>query len=142
MLDVHGLLTCSPLSPTLVHSLVPTALAEKLKYTSRASKTQIPWVMFACFVCAPLRNANGKVVFDGKIGLFPLVHYDEPAEKKSEYFARGDIRPREETMNADRFIDKYCIGLFMTALIDKVLPDAPWVRTWTLQIDGAGGHGK
>lgn len=54
------------------------------------SKRFIPKVMFMCAVCRPIFDANGAVVFDGKIGIFPFTQL-VPAKRASKNRPAGTL---------------------------------------------------
>ncbi|KAL6861666.1 hypothetical protein ACP4OV_017366 [Aristida adscensionis] len=105
------------------------------------NKNYIPRLMFLC-VCARPRFRDGECIFDGKIGCFPLVTYEQ-AQRGNERTgrARGDLVIKPITS-----IIRDVIRDFM---INKVLPAirAKWPREDVckpiyIQQDNAPSHLK
>jgi len=103
------------------------------------NKNYIPRIMFLC-VCARPRFRNGECVFDGKIGCFPLVTFEQ-AIRGSHNRLRG-----EEVIKPIQSITREVIREFM---INKVLPAirAKWPREDVhkpifIQQDNAPSHLK
>ena len=103
------------------------------------NKNYIPRIMFLC-VCARPRFRNGVCVFDGKIGCFPLVNFEQ-AIRGSHNRLRG-----EEVIKPIQSITRDVIRDFM---INRVLPAirAKWPREDVnkpifIQQDNAPSHLK
>ncbi|XP_066313617.1 uncharacterized protein [Miscanthus floridulus] len=103
------------------------------------NKNYIPRIMFLC-VCARPRFRNGECVFDGKIGCFPLVTFEQ-AIRGSHNRLRG-----EQVIKPIQSITREVIRDFM---INKVLPAirAKWPREDVnkpifIQQDNAPSHLK
>ncbi|MCH87977.1 transposase [Trifolium medium] len=77
------------------------------------SKNFIPKIMFLAAMARPRFDAQGNVLFDGKIGLFPLVT-QEPARRSSVNRPAGtlEIKPIQ-SVNKD---------VIRTYLLEKILP--------------------
>jgi len=103
------------------------------------NKNYIPRIMFLC-VCARPRFRNGECVFDGKIGCFPLVNFEQ-AIRGSHNRLRG-----AQVIKPIQSITREVIRDFM---INKVLPAirAKWPREGVnkpifIQQDNAPSHLK
>jgi len=103
------------------------------------NKNYIPRIMFLC-VCGRPRFRNGVCVFDGKIGCFPLVNFEQ-AIRGSHNRLRG-----EEVIKPIQSITRDVIRDFM---INRVLPAirAKWPREDVnkpifIQQDNAPSHLK
>ena len=103
------------------------------------NKNYIPRIMFLC-VCARPRFRNGECVFDGKIGCFPLVNFEQ-AIRGSHNRLRG-----AQVIKPIQSITREVIRDFM---INKVLPAirAKWPREDVnkpifIQQDNAPSHLK
>ncbi|KAH6785499.1 hypothetical protein C2S51_037954 [Perilla frutescens var. frutescens] len=57
------------------------------------SKKFISKIMFICAVSRPLLAANGSVLFDGKIGVFPFTH-KVPTKRSSKNRSRGSLETK------------------------------------------------
>ncbi|KAH6822567.1 hypothetical protein C2S53_011475 [Perilla frutescens var. hirtella] len=57
------------------------------------SKKFISKIMFMCAVSKPLLAADGSVLFDGKIGVFPFTH-KVPAKRSSKNRSRGTLETK------------------------------------------------
>ncbi|KAK9705642.1 hypothetical protein RND81_07G072700 [Saponaria officinalis] len=92
------------------HYLVPE---EETPYRSCKSKRFIVKVMFLTAVSRPIYEENGDILFDGKIGIFPLT-FTSPAKRNSRNRRAGtmETKPIES-------INKVVIKDF---LINKVIP--------------------
>lgn len=62
-------------------------------HRSCKSKKFITKVMFMCAVCRPIFGADGTVLFDGKIGIFPFT-YEEPAKRSSKNRPSGTMETK------------------------------------------------
>ncbi|KAM0853409.1 hypothetical protein ACQ4PT_051104 [Festuca glaucescens] len=66
------------------------ALGEEDPFRSTQSKNFIEKVMFLAAVARPRFDANGNVVFDGKLGIWPFT-YQEAAKRKSKNREAGTM---------------------------------------------------
>ena len=114
---------------------------EDVPYRCCKNKNYIPRIMFLC-ACARPRFTDGVCTFDGKIGCFPLIHY-EPAMRSNE--RTGRVRG-EMVMKPIASITRDVIRDFM---INKVLPAirSKWPREDVgrpifIQQDNAPSHLK
>ncbi|XP_057775076.1 uncharacterized protein LOC130994057 [Salvia miltiorrhiza] len=67
--------------------------AEAEPHRSCKSKKFIKKVMFVCAVCRPIFGDDGSVLFDGKIGIFPLTEM-VPAKRSSKNRAAGTLEQK------------------------------------------------
>ncbi|CAM0883445.1 unnamed protein product [Alopecurus aequalis] len=63
---------------------------EEDPYRSTQSKNFIEKVMFLAAVARPRYDANGVMIFDGKLGIWPFT-FQEPAQRKSKNRAAGTM---------------------------------------------------
>ncbi|MCH99189.1 mariner transposase [Trifolium medium] len=77
------------------------------------SKNFIPKVMFLAAIARPRFDAQGNVLFDGKIGIFPLVT-QEPAKRSSVNRPAGTLETKP--------IQSVTKSVIRTFLLEKVLP--------------------
>jgi hypothetical protein len=99
------------------------------------NKGHITKVMFLCAIARPRYNDNGECLFDGKIGMWPIVEY-RAAQRRSDNHERGDIVTRPVKCNRDKYRE---------LMIEKVLPaiKEKWPhneRDILIQQDGAPAH--
>ncbi|KAL6853657.1 hypothetical protein ACP4OV_019686 [Aristida adscensionis] len=86
---------------------------EEEPYRTCKSKNFIPKVMFLCAVTRPRMDNTGNCIFDGKIGCFPLVTYEQ-AKRSSKNRVAGTLE-----MKPILSITKEVMRSFV---IEKVLP--------------------
>ncbi|KAK9740914.1 hypothetical protein RND81_03G070500 [Saponaria officinalis] len=86
---------------------------EELPYRSCQSKRYIIKVMFMCAVSRPIYDAEGELIFDGKIGMSPFTK-QQPAIRGSRNRPRGTL----ETKPIE-YINKQVIK---KCLIEQVIP--------------------
>lgn len=91
---------------------------EVAPYRSCKNKKYIIKIMFMCAVSRPVYDSEGQLIFDGKIGLFPLTK-EEPALRNSKNRPRGtmETKPIES-------ITKQVIREF---LVNKVLSELKFI---------------
>ncbi|KAL6530492.1 hypothetical protein OROMI_028381 [Orobanche minor] len=82
-------------------------------YRSCKSKKFITKVMFLCAVSRPIYNLDGTLIFDGKIGIFPLTH-KVAAKRSSKNRTAGTMETKA--------IDSITKEVIKSWLINKVLP--------------------
>ncbi|KAK9726189.1 hypothetical protein RND81_05G196800 [Saponaria officinalis] len=66
---------------------------EELPYRSCQSKRYITKVMFMCAVSRPIYDADGELIFDGKIGMFPFTK-QQPAARSNRNRPRGTLETK------------------------------------------------
>ncbi|KAK9675478.1 hypothetical protein RND81_11G009600 [Saponaria officinalis] len=66
---------------------------EELPYRSCQSKRYITKVMFMCAVSRPIYDADGELIFDGKIGMFPFTK-QQPAARSSKNRPKGTLETK------------------------------------------------
>jgi hypothetical protein len=105
---------------------------------STLSKSHIPKVMFLILIALPQRNSTTGQVFDGKVGIRPLVKM-VPAKRRSKNRAAGTIELKPFSMVGPEYrtflIERN--GLF-DALHESGLIIG--IQHWTIQQDGAKPH--
>lgn len=84
-------------------------------YRSIQSKRFINKVMFMCAVSRPQFASNGKLLFDGKYGIFPFTT-QVPAQRNSKNRARGTVETKpinsvNKEIMKDCIINQVCIGV-------------------------------
>ena len=72
------------------------AAGEKAPKRTTKHKSHIPKVMFLAAVARPRFDAEGKCIFDGKIGIWPFVE-TVPAKRSSANRARGTLETNPAT---------------------------------------------
>ncbi|KAL6558611.1 hypothetical protein OROMI_018961 [Orobanche minor] len=77
------------------------------------SKRFVPKVMFMCVVCRPLFDANGNVIFDGKIRIWPFTH---------EIEAKRNSTRRPAGTKETKLIDSITKQVIKDCLIKQILP--------------------
>ncbi|XP_074299780.1 uncharacterized protein LOC141630947 [Silene latifolia] len=111
--------------------------SESLPERCVQSKAFIPKIMFMCAVARPIYDANDEVIFDGKIGLFPMT-VEEPAKRSSKNREKGTMETKPVESVNRQVVKHY--------LIDVVLPTikAKWPSTRSkhiiIQQDNARPH--
>lgn len=80
-------------------------------YRTCKSKKFIPKVMFMCAVCRPVFSANGSVIFDGKIGMWPFT---------DEITAKRDSKKRKKGTVETKPIESITKQVIKDCLIDEV----------------------
>ncbi|GJN24769.1 hypothetical protein PR202_gb12531 [Eleusine coracana subsp. coracana] len=81
------------------------------------SKNYIPRLMFLCITAQP-RFHDGVCIFDGKLGIFPLVTY-EPAKRNSVNRQAGTIEIKPITHITREVIQKFMIENVLLAIKAK-----------------------
>lgn len=99
------------------------------------NKDHITKVMFLCAIARPRYNDDNECLFDGKIGMWPIVE-NRVAQRRSENRERGAIIISPVTCNRPKYRE---------LMIEKVLPaiKEKWPdrdRDILIQQDGASAH--
>ena len=114
---------------------------EDLPHRTCKNKNYIPRLMFLC-VCARPRFRDEVCTFDGRIGCFPLVHY-EPAMRGNERTGRvrGDMVMKPITSITRDVIRDFMINQVLPAIRSK-WPREDVGRPIFIQQDNAPSHLK
>ncbi|XP_074288888.1 uncharacterized protein LOC141614034 [Silene latifolia] len=94
-------------------------IGEEPPYRSCQSKRFLTKVMFMCAVSRPIYGADGELIFDGKIGMFPFKH-EVPAARNSINRPRGTMETKP--------IDSITKQVVKDCLINQVIPAIKSVR--------------
>jgi hypothetical protein len=99
-------------------------------------KSHIKKVMFIAVVGMP--HERDDIFFDGKIGMFPLVHM-VPAKRNSVHRPAGTLEAKGFNLTAETYMD------MMTkegGILDTIKEKMPWAKNdkIVIQHDGAPGH--
>ncbi|XP_074277539.1 uncharacterized protein LOC141601168 [Silene latifolia] len=86
---------------------------EELPYRSCQSKRYITKVMFMCAFSRPIYDADGELVFDGKIGMFPFTK-QQPTARASRNRPRGTLETKP--------IESITKQVIKQCLIEQVIP--------------------
>ena len=62
------------------------------------SKRFVPKIMFMCAVARTIFSSEGEMIFDGKIGIFPLTH-EVAAQRSSKKQEERRARDQTNTIN-------------------------------------------
>jgi hypothetical protein len=100
------------------------------------NKNSIGKVMFLTAVTRPRYDANGKVIFSGKVGVWPFVKVT-PAAKKSKNREKGTLETKNIIVNRE-VMREYIIQKVVPA-IQAVWPDNDGQTIW-IQQDNARTH--
>jgi hypothetical protein len=100
------------------------------------NKNSIRTVMFLTAVTRPRYDANGKVIFSGKVGVWPFVKVT-PAAKKSKNREKGTLETKNIIVNRE-VMREYIIQKVVPA-IQAVWPDNDGQTIW-IQQDNARTH--
>lgn len=111
------------------------------------SKRYITKVMFLTAVARPIFNEDGSVLFDGKVGMWPVR---DILRRKGNYtgkftvYKKGDFYAKDVNMGAKKYV-QMCTDLLLPAI--KLVRDKYWLPyaagaafTIHVQHDGAPGH--
>ena len=123
---------------TKVHRRYILAAGEEEPHRTVRNKQFITKVMFICAQARPRMLSNG-VYWDGKIGIWPLGHY-EPAKNNSKNRPAGTMVWKNDTITKEVYF-KYMSDEVLPAIMVKWPREAafPVVR---IQQDGAKTHFK
>lgn len=99
-------------------------------------KSHIKKVMFIAVVGMPHDRDN--ISFDGKIGMFPLVHM-VPAKKNSVHRPAGTLEAKGYNLTSETYLD---IMTREGGILDTIKEKMPWAKNdnIVIQHDGAPGH--
>ena len=94
---------------------------EEEHYRTCKNKNFIKKIMFFCALARPRMDNEGKCIFDGKIGCFPLVTY-KPAKRTSKNRVAGILEMKPITSITKEEMHAFIIG--------KVIPTigAKWPK--------------
>ncbi|XP_057808982.1 uncharacterized protein LOC131023458 [Salvia miltiorrhiza] len=82
-------------------------------YRACKSKRYIPKIMFSCAIAQPIIDAQGNVIFDGKMGIFPFT-YEEAAQRNSKNRVKGTMEVKA--------IPNITQNVIRDSMINKMLP--------------------
>ncbi|KAH6778522.1 hypothetical protein C2S51_009834 [Perilla frutescens var. frutescens] len=114
-------------------------LEEAEPHRSCKSKKFITQIIFMCVVCRPLFAADGTILYDGKIGVFPFTH-KVPAPRSSKNRRKGTLETKA--------IESITKEVIRDCLINQILPSikAKWIpfasKVIYIQQDNAKPHIK
>lgn len=114
------------------------ALGEEDPFRSTQSKNFIEKVMFLAAVARPRFDANGNVVFDGKLGIWPFT-YQEAAKRKSKHRDAGTIVTKVLPAVTQSVSRDYMINFLLPAIRQR-WPAAERGTTIWIQQDNAKTH--
>ncbi|XP_057771071.1 uncharacterized protein LOC130990859 [Salvia miltiorrhiza] len=113
--------------------------AEAEPHRTCKSKKFITKVMFLCSVCRPIFGEDGRVLFDGKIGIFPLTEM-VPAQRSSKNREAGTLE-QKPIQSITKQVLKDC---FIKQLVPTIKAKWPSFASKTIfiQQDNARPHIK
>jgi len=99
------------------------------------NKSHVRKVMFLCAVAQPSYDSHRNCPFDGKLGIWPFVEYQQ-AQRSSMYHQRGDILI--EPLSVDRDVYReWMIGKVLPAVANR-MPQR--IQKILIQQDNAPSH--
>ncbi|XBJ06018.1 hypothetical protein VPH35_024697 [Triticum aestivum] len=91
------------------------AIDEEDPYRSTQSKNFIEKVMFLAAVARPRFDANGTMIFDGKLGIWPFT-YQEAAKRKSKNRDAGTMVTKVLPAVTQNVVREYMINFLIPAI--------------------------
>ena len=108
---------------------------EEIPNRTCQNKDHILKVMFLCALARPRFAPNGECLFDGKIGMFPLIE-TVVAQRGSVHRPRGTLITRSVNVTKDRYRE-----IMLTKVVPAIKDRWPCRnRNIVIQQDGASSH--
>ncbi|XP_051187684.2 uncharacterized protein [Lolium perenne] len=114
------------------------ALGEEDPYRSTQSKNFIEKVMFLAAVARPRFDANGNVIFDGKLGIWPFT-YQEAAKRNSKNREAGTMVTKVLPAVTQSVSRDYMINFLLPAIKQRWPASERGTTIW-IQQDNAKTH--